>query len=77
MRSNRKRTYRQIEEESKEMARETNHLLTVKKILEAECQDLFQELEYYKNLDNMQIDYKKKLDDLKDQGVIDDDYNIK
>ena len=59
------------------MARETNHLLTAKKNLEAECQDLFQELEYYKNLDNTQIDYKKKLDDLKDQGVIDDYYNIK
>ena len=65
-----------MEEQSKDMIRETNNLLDAKKSLETECQELYEELEYYKNLDNSQIDFKKKLDVLKDQGIVDDDYNI-
>ena len=50
--------------------------MDVKKSLETECQELYEELEYYKNLDNSQIDFKKRLDVLKDQGIVEDDYNI-
>ena len=58
------------------MIRDTNNLLDAKKSLETECQELYEGLEYYKNLDNSQIDFKKKLDVLKDQGIVDNDYNI-
>ena len=58
------------------MIKETNNFLDVKKSLEIECQELYGKLEYYKNLDNSQIDFKKKLDALKNQGIVDDDYNI-
>ena len=57
-----------MEEQSKDMIRETNNLLDAKKSLETECQELYEELEYYKNLDNSQIDFKKKLDVFKDQN---------
>ena len=65
-----------MEEQSKDMLRKTNNLLDANKSLELECQYLYEELEYYKNLDNSQIDFKKKLDALKNQGIVDDDYNI-
>ena len=76
LKSDSKRTYKQMEEQSKDMIRETNNLIDAKKSLETECQEQYEELEYYKNLDNSQIDFKKKLDVLKDQGIVDDDYNI-
>ena len=65
-----------MDEQSKDMIRETYNLLDAKKSLETECNELYEELEYYKDLDNSQIDFKKKLDVLKDQGIVDDDYNI-
>ena len=65
-----------MEEQSKDMIKETNNLLEETKSLETEYQELYEELEYNKNLDNSQIDFKKKLDDLKNQGLVDDDYNI-
>ena len=66
-----------MEEQSKDMIWETNNLLDAKKSLETECQELYEELEYYKNLENSQIDFKKKLDVLKDQGIVDDCYSWK
>ena len=74
--SDRKRTYKQMEEQSKDKIREANNLLYAKKSLETEFQELYEELEYYKNLDNSQIVFKKKLDVLKDQGIVEDIYNI-
>ena len=64
-----------MDEQSKDMIRETYNLLDAKKSLETECKEVYEELEYYKDLDNSQIDFKKKLDVLKDR-IVDDDYNI-
>ena len=65
-----------MEEQSNDMIKETNNLLDAKKSLETECQELYAELEYYRNLDNSQIDFKKKLNALKNQGIVDDDYIV-
>ena len=65
-----------MEEQSKDIIREINNLLEAKKSLETEYQELYVELEYYKNLDNSQIDFKQKLDALKNHGIVDDDNDI-
>ena len=70
-----KRTYKEIEEESKKIKIEVNELQKAKKDLELWIDDLHQELEWFKNRDNMQVDYKEKLEDLQKQNIIDDSFN--
>ena len=66
-----------MEEESKDLIRESNDLLISKRSVKIEWQDFKQELGYYGNLDCSKIDYKEKLEDLKNQCIVDDNYKIK
>ena len=66
-----------MKEESKDLIRESNDFRTQRKTWRLNGKSFYQELEYYKNLDSSQIDYKKKLKDLKNQGIVDDHYHIK
>ena len=75
LRNERKRTYKEIEDDSQKFKIEVNKLQKAKKDLEIWIDDLHQELEWFKNRDNMQINYKEKLEDLQKQNIIDDSFN--
>ena len=77
LRSKRKRTYKEIEDDSEKIKMEADHLLKAKKDLELWLDDLHQELELYKNRENEQIDYKQKLEDLQKLDIIDEGFNPK
>ena len=75
LRNERKRTYKEIEDDSQKFKIEVDELQKAKKDLEIWIDDLHQELEWFKNRDNIQVDYKEKLEDLQKQNIIDDSFN--
>ena len=77
LRSKRKRTYKEIEDDSEKIKMEADQLLKAKKDLELWLDDLHQELEWYKNRENEQIDYKQKLADFQKLDIIDEGFNPK
>ena len=56
---------------------EADQLLKAKKDLELWLDDLHQELEWYKNRENKQIDYKQKFADFQKLDIIDEGFNPK
>ena len=77
LRSKRKRTYKEIEDDSEKIKMEADQLLKAKKDLELWLDDLHEELEWYKNRENEQIDFKQKLADFQKLDIIDEGFNPK
>ena len=75
LRNGRKRTYKEIEDDSQTFKINVDELQKAKKDLEIWIDDLHQELEWFKNCDNMQVDNKEKLEDFQIQNIIDDSFN--
>ena len=73
LRSERKRTYKDIEDDSREIRKEADKLLEEKN-LEAELEDLHHKLEWHMNKEDELNDYKMKLDELMNQGIIYEEY---
>ena len=62
--------------EIREIREEADRLLKAKKNLERELEDFHHELEWYKNNEDEQNDYKTMLDELMNHGVIDEEYKL-
>ena len=77
MKNDRKRSYKQIENDSDLIKAKNNHLLKAKQELEQSIEDLNLELKWYKDKDNAEIDHKRKLEQLQSDGYLDDNFNPK
>ena len=77
LRSERKRTYKDIEDDLQHIKYEAKQLLRAKKDLEICIDDLHHELDWYTNQEDMQTNYREMLFELKTQGIIDDHFNLK
>ena len=62
--------------DSREIREEADRLLKAKKNLERELEDFHHELEWCKNNEFEQNDYKTMLDELMNHGVIDEEYKL-
>ena len=75
LRSNRKRSNKQIENDSELLQIKNNELLDAKKKLEANLEDMYAELKWHQDKDNAEIDFKRKLEELQKEGVLDENFN--
>ena len=73
--SNRKRSYKQIENDSELLQIKNNELLDAKKKLEANLEDMYAELKWHQDKDNAEIDFKRKLEELQKEGVLNENFN--
>ena len=77
MKNDRKRSYKQIENDSDLIQAKDNRLLKAKQELEQSIDDLNLELKWYKDKVNAEIDHKRKLDQLQSDGYLDENFNPK